>query len=150
MVRHGPHGAALALVGDGPARAALTELADDTVVFAGAVPDVRDWYDAASFVVQPSRWEGASLATREAMASGLGVVASDVHGAREAVAPGCGVVVPPDDVVALAEALAHRLADAQLSACEGLRARERAVSEFALSRMVQQVQEMYRELLTCS
>ena len=86
-------GAMLALVGDGQDRASITATA-------GRSPrrrrdsDVQHWYDAADVAVQPSRWEGMSYATIEAMASGLPVVAFDVGGMRQALGAGDHLLAP--------------------------------------------------------
>lgn len=118
--------ARLVLVGEGPDRAALEAAAPDGVAFAGQHPDVRPWYQAADVVVQPSRYEGLSLAVLEALACGRAVVAADAIGMREAVG-GAGAVVPVGDAVALAAAVIARLRDPALAAAEGERARRRAV-----------------------
>ena len=98
----------LALVGDGPDRAALAAAAPERVTFAGRRDDVAGWYAAADVVAVPSRWEGMALVPIEALACGRPVVASDVAGMRELA----GVdVVPPEDPVALAAAITRRLRD---------------------------------------
>ncbi|HWH13351.1 MAG TPA: glycosyltransferase, partial [Miltoncostaeaceae bacterium] len=127
-----PPGAVLVLVGDGPERDRLARAAGPGVVLAGPRDDVRPHYAAADLVVQPSRWEGASLTALEALASGLPLVTTDVAGSREAVAPGCGAVVPPGDAGALAAALRTRLDDAALREAEGAAARAAAVADWDL------------------
>ncbi len=101
------------------------------VTFTGEVDDVRDWLAAADLVVLPSRWEGLSLAVLEALASGRPVVASDVPGLGEMVAPGTGATVPPDDPGALAAAVADRLNDPARARAEG-QAAARAATRFDL------------------
>lgn len=117
--------ARLVLVGEGPDRAALEAAAPDGVTFAGQHPDVRPWYQAADLVVQPSRYEGLSLAVLEALACGRSVVAADAIGMREAVGD-AGAIVPVGDARALAAAVVARLRDPALAAAEGERARTRA------------------------
>ncbi|QMU74147.1 glycosyltransferase family 4 protein [Streptacidiphilus sp. P02-A3a] len=119
-------GARLVLVGDGPDRAALEELAaelpdPDSVRFAGPVEDPRDWYVAADLMVLPSRWEGMALAPLEAMACSRPVLLTDVAGSRECLPAGAPGPVPPGDPDALREALAARLADREGCRAEGLR-----------------------------
>jgi len=109
------------LVGDGPERAALTALARDLglaerVRFRGWLPfaEVRQAMSRATILVHPSPGLGDGLPNvlREAMAVGTPVVASRVAGIPEALDDGrCGVLVPPADVAALADAIAGVLAD---------------------------------------
>jgi len=99
-------GAHLALVGDGPERAALEARASDKegVSFVGPRSDVAHWLAAADVVALPSRWEGMSYVMLEAMASERSVVATDVGGAREAIGPeaerAAGALVASEDAVA--------------------------------------------------
>jgi glycosyltransferase involved in cell wall biosynthesis len=97
----------------------------------GAVEDVGPWYVAADVVAAPSRWEGLALTAIEAMACGRPVVASDVPGLREVFRAGSlrfgvGALVPPEDPVALADALVARLRDGAVRRGEEDAARRRA------------------------
>jgi len=76
----------------------------DRVDFRGQVTDMEALYAAADVVLHPTRWDACSLATIEAMASGLPVVTTAMDGAGELVADGrSGFVLPdPADVAALA------------------------------------------------
>jgi glycosyltransferase involved in cell wall biosynthesis len=114
--------ARLALVGGGD----LPLLAAPNVLLAGPVEDVRAWLAAADVVVLPSRWEGLSLAVLEALAVGRSVVVSDIPGLAEAVGPGTGVRVPPEEPVALAAALIERLRDPDRTRAEGAAAARHA------------------------
>jgi glycosyltransferase involved in cell wall biosynthesis len=144
--RMGRDGAVLAFVGDGPSRDSLQGRAGADVIFAGHVTDLRPWYAAASLAVLPSRWEGASLTTREAMACGLSQVVTDVDGAREAIGS-CGAIVPVDDVDALAAAIGARLDDDDLRTREGEQARRVAEQSFDLSHTVRVVAAIYEAVL---
>jgi glycosyltransferase involved in cell wall biosynthesis len=113
----------LVLVGDGPERDRLRELAarlDVPLTLAGVVPrdDVATWLRAADLYAQPSRTlangraEGMPLATLEALATGMPVVVSDSGGLAELPARGARVrVVPAGDVGALATALRAGLSE---------------------------------------
>jgi len=122
-------GARLALVGGGDLLADLRRLPPPGTTFAGEVDDVRDWLAASDVVVLPSRWEGLSLTVLEAMATGRPVVAADVPGLGEMAPPDSGARVAPDDPVALAEAIAARLADPARCRAEGAAA-ARAAARF--------------------
>lgn len=103
----------LTLVGDGSARPALEQQAEqlglvDSVTFTGWLPrnEVHEYYDQADIFTMPSHREGMSNAVLEAMAVGLPIVATAVSGNKELVKSGeNGMLVPPADAAALAEAL---------------------------------------------
>lgn len=75
------------------------------VHFLGARRDVAGLLKSAEVFLFPSMYEGLGMALMEAMAAGLPCIASDIPPLREIVEPeGNGVLVPPGDVVALADA----------------------------------------------
>ncbi|MFC1435041.1 glycosyltransferase [Streptacidiphilus sp. N1-3] len=144
-------GARLALVGDGPDRAALEALAatlpdPGSVLFAGPVEDPRDWYAAADLLVLPSRWEGMALVPLEAMACGRPVLLTEVAGAGECLEQG-ERLVPVDDPSALREALAARLADPADCRAAGARARSLTVRRHDLRDAVAKVAAVYAAVL---
>lgn len=125
--------ARLFLVGDGPDRPTLEQRGVPRVEFVGQQENIREWMVAADVIAQPSRWEGASFVTLEAMACGRSVVVSDVDGAQEVLgsvggASDAGAVVPIGDVRQLAAAIADRLAEPRLAEMEGARALDRSRS----------------------
>ena len=84
----------------------------------------------------------------EAMACGLPVVATDVGGNREIInPPECGLIVPPRDPRALADAYLALLRDRKRSIQMGAAARTRVVAQFNLQQMVEQYTNLYDELL---
>src|SRR5207248_2263580 len=106
-------GARLELVGDGPERARLEELAgelglDGRVQFAGALArdEVLAHLAGARAAVLSSAWENLPHAAVEALSVGTPVVSTAVGGVPEVVHDGeNGLLVPPGDVAALASAL---------------------------------------------
>ena len=102
----------LSLAGDGPEREPLAKLATglgigDRVHLLGEVDDVPQCLQSAHIMVHPSRSEGMSNTILEGMAAGLPVVAAHTGGTPEIVQDRqTGLLVPPDDPLALAEALA--------------------------------------------
>ena len=100
------------LVGDGAERAALQARAaalgvGDRLRITGAVTDVTVYLAAADVLVAPSRNEGMGRVLVEALALGVPVVGTAVGGIPDVIVDGeCGVLVPPEDPPALAEALA--------------------------------------------
>ena len=92
----------------------------------------------------PSRNEGISNTSLEAMASGLPVVATEVGGNAELVEVGrCGAVVPHSDPAALAAALEAYVVDPALRARHGERARERVLERFSMEAMVDSYLDVY-------
>ncbi|MBV8459164.1 MAG: glycosyltransferase, partial [Acetobacteraceae bacterium] len=92
----------------------LRELASEPgIEWLGPVADVRAVWRRAAIAVLPSTYgEGVPKTLLEAAACARPVVATDVPGCREAVSPGeTGILVPPHDVEALAEAIAALAAD---------------------------------------
>jgi glycosyltransferase involved in cell wall biosynthesis len=139
--------AQLVIVGDGPDARKLRRAAGESVRLVGRRADVGSWLAAADVVAQPSRWEGMSIGMLEAMARGRSIVSSDVPGAEEALDGDAGALVPPQDPVALASALAERLLDPAKAAAEGHRGRERVERSHDLRAMTAALAELYEELL---
>jgi glycosyltransferase involved in cell wall biosynthesis len=97
----------LYLGGEGPDKDDLKELALglNHVKFCGQIEDVPEFLEGCDAVVISSRWEPFGLVCMEAKAAGKPVIASDIDGLREQVRD-CGVLVPPEDPVKLASAIA--------------------------------------------
>jgi glycosyltransferase involved in cell wall biosynthesis len=103
-------GVGVHIVGDGPERAALEQLAHQLhadITFVGSIAprELPLHYQTARAVVVPSRREGLGLVAAEAAACGRTVVASRVGGLPEVVSERNGYLVPADDPDALAEVL---------------------------------------------
>ena len=109
----------LVMVGEGPLRHSLEETIGDTgmrdrVTLTGQLgaPEVALYQAAADVLLMPSRNEGLGLAALEALASGTPVVATRVGGVPEVVPEsGCGELVEPGSVGALAEAVTRVLGE---------------------------------------
>ncbi|MCL6554424.1 MAG: glycosyltransferase [Firmicutes bacterium] len=143
----------LVLIGDGPLRAELEAFCGragltDRVTFLGARDDVPAVLGAADLFVLASRWEGLPFAVLEAMCSGLPVVATRVGGIPEAVVDGeTGLLVPPGDARALAEAIERLAADPRLRGQMGAAGRRRAEACFTEARMLAENADVYARLL---
>jgi glycosyltransferase involved in cell wall biosynthesis len=144
-----PGDTVLVVLGEGPERVELERLAhsldvDRRVFLLGRVPDVAAWLRRAAVLVHPARWEGFGLAVLEAMLAGLPVVATSVSSLPELVVAGTtGLLVPPDDAVALAEATARALECPDL----GVAGRGRACREFSVARMADRTAALYATIL---
>ncbi|HUG83034.1 MAG TPA: glycosyltransferase family 4 protein [Euzebya sp.] len=107
----------LVIAGQGSDGPRLRRIAHARTSFEGhlAQPDLAALMRSAAVVVVPSRYEPFGLAALEAMAAGVPVVASAVGGLVDVVVPGSGLLVAPDDPVALAAAIRRVLADPALA-----------------------------------
>lgn len=98
-----------------------------TVLGAVDEPTRRALLATAAMQVMPSRFEGFGLAAAEAMAAGVPLIASNAGSLPEVVdAPRGGILVPPDDPAALAEAITRLRGDASLKRSLQVSARESA------------------------
>jgi glycosyltransferase involved in cell wall biosynthesis len=141
-----------ALAGDGPLRSELERQARDLglegrVLFLGDRRDVPAVLASIDVSVMPSASESLSNVVLESMAAGVPVVATRVGGNGELITEDRGVLVPPDDDEALAEAVERLLRDAPRRATLGLDARAFAQANFTLDHMKKRHEELYRELL---
>ena len=94
----------------------------------------------------PSLYEPLGIVNLEAMACGTAVVASRVGGIPEVVAPGeTGLLVPPGDAAALADALNTLVRDTGRAAAMGQLGRKRAIAEFGWQAIAAQTVALYAE-----
>jgi glycosyltransferase involved in cell wall biosynthesis len=144
-----PH-ARMVLVGDGSLADTLRDEARDLgnrFHFLGLRHDVPDVMAAFDLLVLPSRNEGMGRVLLEAGAAGVPSVATAVGGVPNVVDDGVtGVLVPPENPQALADAVMHLAEDAPLRETMGQSARERVVPNYGLETMVRQIEDLY-ELL---
>ena len=118
------------------------------MVFTGFRADVPELLAEAAVSVLPSLSEGLSNTLLESMAAGVPVVATTVGGNTELIEDGVnGLLVPPRDPAALAEAICAILNDRDLARRLGQEARQRVVERFSLERMVSETQDLYVQLL---
>lgn len=145
----------LVFFGDGPDLERLRGIAadlehSDHVDLPGYRPGAADLLAGADVCVVPSVWEDAlPLAVLGAMARGCAVLASRVGGVPEMIVDGeSGVLVPPGDESALANALVHLLGDGPLRRSLGEAARARVAEWFRpedqIRRMCDSVRPAFR------
>jgi glycosyltransferase involved in cell wall biosynthesis len=138
------------IAGSGPDEPALrTQVGvlglEDRVKFLGHVDDIRPLLEASDLFLMPSLWEGFGLAAVEAMNAGLPVIASDVPGLREVVAPTGAPLVSPEDPQALAGAITHLLDDPEQRAKLGARGHEQA-RRYGRDRMARDYLAMWQDM----
>jgi sugar transferase (PEP-CTERM/EpsH1 system associated) len=137
------------IAGDGPLRADLEAQAralgiESRVRFLGHVPAVERVYASLDVFVLSSKSEGLSNTILEAMASKVAVVATRVGGADELIEDGAsGLLVPPEDSAALADAIGWLIRDEDLRQSMSAAGRRRALTRFTLERMLREYRDMY-------
>jgi glycosyltransferase involved in cell wall biosynthesis len=119
--------------------------ADPGVEWLGQVEDVREVWRRAVIAVMPSTYgEGVPKALLEAAACGRAIVASDMPGCREVVRAGeNGLLVPPNDIGALAEAIAGLARDPVRRRAMGRAGRALAEREFGAAGVARQTVALY-------
>jgi len=141
------------IAGQGPEQGALEALAReldiaDRVHLLGFREDVGDLLRALDVAVSCSNFEGSPLAVMEYMDAGLAIVATAVGGVPDLIDDGVhGLLVPPGDSGALAEAVGSLLADPERARTLGERAQARRRSEFDIATLVGRLEQLYAELL---
>ena len=141
------------IVGDGPYRATLENLATELGVrvrFWGWLDrssrELRGLYQHCSVFVFPSEREGSPAVLQEAMSAGQAVVAADAAGTPEVVGD-AGILVPPRDAQAIADAL-QRLFDSPTLIDElSERARRRVATEFNWTDLARRYEQLYARVL---
>lgn len=115
------------------------------------VEDPHNVLKALDTYVNCSVFEGSSNAIIEAMACGVPVIATAVGGSPELVTAGHnGLLVPPEDVDALAAAIRKLAADAPAREVFGQRSGARARADHGVERMCAAYAELYDELINSS
>ena len=144
----------LLLVGGGELQDAVREQVaalglESRVRFLGVRADVADILRASDMFVLSSRVEGNPLSVMEAMAAGLPVVSTAVGGVPELVQEGAtGLLVPPDDAGALAQAMQALVDDPVRRQAMGAAARRHAVAHFDIRHTVRGYEQLYERLLS--
>jgi glycosyltransferase involved in cell wall biosynthesis len=110
----------LEIVGEGSLRQKLEDFSNklgisNSVTFFGKFTDVIPFYRRMNIFVLPSIYEGFGIVLLEAMAAGIPVIATRVHGIKEVMVDGeSGILVPPKNPDAIAEAIIKLIENPQL------------------------------------
>jgi glycosyltransferase involved in cell wall biosynthesis len=140
------------IAGDGPLHGELERLREqlglrDCVHLLGHVPEPLGLVADANVFVMSSREEGLGTSVLDAMALGIPVASTTAGGLPEMLGTGAGILVPPNQPAALADAVARLLADPELRT----QVRDRAltvVQRFSAQRMAAEVGTVYRSCAT--
>ncbi len=120
---------------------------DDVITFEGPTSDVASAYASGHTVVLSSLSEAFPYTVIETMACGRAPIGTDVGGVAEAIGD-AGLIVPPRDPSAMAEACILMLTDDELRNDCATRARERALEQFTLNGFLATYREVYNRYLT--
>jgi glycosyltransferase involved in cell wall biosynthesis len=116
------------------------------VTFSGFV-ELPEFFSAIDVLLVPSWEEPFGIVLLEAMASGIPVISTAAGGPLDIVRNGeNGLLVPPKNAVALADAVRHLSADASLRSRVIQNARDRVKSGYDIGRVVPQIEKFYLEL----
>jgi glycosyltransferase involved in cell wall biosynthesis len=146
--------AVLCMVGDGPDRVRLEQRAHELGIaracyFVGYQEDVAGYYRLFDAFLLPSVNEGTPVSAIEALASGTPVVANRVGGVPDVVRDGVdGFLVEHGDVAGAGSRIAALAGDPKLRKGFGEAGRARVLERYAVSRLVDDVDRLYRSLLS--
>ncbi|MBL0059190.1 MAG: glycosyltransferase [Elusimicrobia bacterium] len=137
------------IVGDGPDRQVLEKTSEtlglkDFVSFTGEIPNAAGHFSEFDLFVLPSRFEGFGIGLLEAMWAGCPVVATRTGGIPEVILDGeTGLLVPPEDPKALADALLLLLTDPEKRSAMGRKASSHIETHFRWEKFVEDTESIY-------
>lgn len=142
------------IVGDGPLKAQLMSIAkiagvSDNVTFIGMRKDIPELLSTCDIFVMSSLWEGLPITLLEAMAMAKPIVATSVGGIPEVIENGKdGILVPPKDPEALADAIIYLLRNKEKAKEMGIAAMKKVEEQYSASVVVRKLEQLYEELLS--
>ena len=147
--------ASFILAGKGALRSTLEKMVHDLKLeskfsFLGfiAQDELIKHYQINTIYVLPSYYEGLPTTILEAMSCGMPVVATGIPGTNEVVVDGeTGILVPPKNPKALADAIIKLLKDEKLRKKMGKAGRKRVEKEFSWEKITRKVVEIYKETI---
>jgi glycosyltransferase involved in cell wall biosynthesis len=136
------------MIGDGPARGALTRLATELgvsarITWAGPIQGAGQYMAAFDVFALSSRTEGTPMVLFEAMAARVPIVATSVGGVPDVVSPAEAVLVDPESPEALARGIESVLSDPTTAAQRTSAARRRLDEKYALAPWLDHYEEFY-------
>lgn len=153
LVRGHVPSARFSIWGEGPLRPALEARIQalgltDTVLLHGSTREPEKALQRCDVFVLPSLSEACSNVLLEAMATGLPVVTTRIGGNPNLIEDGrTGLLVPAGHPQPLADAIARLLSSPELAGRVAAGARQRALAEFGMKRMIEHMEALYRRAL---
>ena len=145
----------LKIGGDGKERSNLEALARklgvaDRVIFLGALErhEVRDHIVAADALVLASQYETFGVVVIEALALGKPVIATRCGGPNRIVRPQDGLLIPPDDVDAIAQAMRHIRTNRNQYDAQGIR--QACIDRYGETAIAEQLETFYEQICSRS
>jgi glycosyltransferase involved in cell wall biosynthesis len=140
------------IVGKGPLRNDLEVLTrklkiEKHIIFANFRKDVKEILSAIDILVIPSLLEGFPMITLEAMAMAKPIIATRIDGIKEQIVDEIsGILIPPRDPDAIAEAIVRLTTDKELAQILESEGRRRVENEFTVEKMVSETEKVYQSL----
>jgi len=142
----------LLIIGDGPERKNLERKVkklglEKKVIFTGWRTDSQKIISCCDIFILPSLWEGTPNVILEAMAYGKPIIATSVGGVPELITHMVdGVLVPPGDTPALANAIQFVVSNKEKAIEFGKKAKEKISQKFRIEKMIQETENFYGRL----
>ena len=137
------------IIGEGEERAHLEQQIHDlhlenTVLLLGFIPDAAQYLSGMDIFVLPSVKEGLPYAIIEAVAAQVPVIASNIGGIPDLISHNeNGILIPPKNIVALAEAIEHLAKNKEERIALGKRGAHTIKTKFSLRAMLEKTQHLY-------
>ena len=120
----------------------------EDIIFMGERHDIPMLYRAMDIYVMPSLWEGAPLSLLDGMAAGMPSIVTSVGGMPEQLDNGsCGMIVPPGDPAAMANAISDLISDEYRMEEYSQKAKARSKEYYGSAKVAEKFQKIYLELL---
>jgi glycosyltransferase involved in cell wall biosynthesis len=152
MIRRELPGARVVFIGEGECRPSIEAIRNEhpeAIILAGWRSDIADCYAALDIFVMPSKLEGLCTSLVDALAVGVPSVASRAGGIPDVVVDGeTGVLVPPEDATALAQAVVELWRDEARRKRFSDAGRRHAEAHFSADAMVEGTLSVYRKILS--
>ncbi|MFD2116272.1 glycosyltransferase family 4 protein [Paenibacillus yanchengensis] len=154
IIKQRGHSFVLHVIGDGPIREQLEQLAIDEqvydeIIFYGYMLHPEQFMPFSDIFVLPSKAEAFGSVFAEAALCRLALVGTDVGGIAEQIEHNYnGLLVQPDDPIQLADTLEKLITNKQFRQQMAYAAWEKAKTDYSLKRVIDQLEQVYSQLLT--